>query len=250
MTHIDDIFKERLERHEQQPSENVWKNIKAAGVLEKKREPRIYAWAAAASILLLLGVGIYYWATSMTVVDNGEMVFTNTVSDSLLQMENKDEKNKSFYLSESSTADTMQVTPLTPNKENLPEVKRKATQKARSKSRHPQQWQKMETRYVADEPEVEGKMDEQMENRPQYARVEALSLPRHSIQSSADKPLELKWQPEVVAQFRSEPIAVETPSGWRGRFFRSAKNKLTDWAENAGIPVTELAGITEIEIQY
>jgi hypothetical protein len=250
MTHIDDIFRQGMERHEPQPSGDVWENIQASGVLEKKREPRIYAWAAAASILMLMSGGLYYWTVTMNGVDDGALVFTNPVSDTLLQMETEDEKNKSFHMGETSTADTLQIVPLAPSKDNLPEVKRKASQKARSKSRHPQQWQKTETRYAANEPEAEGKVEEQMENRTQYARVEALSLPRHSIQSSANKPLELKWQPEVVGQFRSEPIAEETPSGWRGRFFRSAKNKLTDWAENAGIPVTELAGITEIEIQY
>jgi hypothetical protein len=103
----------------------------------------------------------------------------------------------------------------------------------------------------------------------QYAQVEALpshqvqgfrtqfDLPRVTLSATPATPDE-EWSfsaEELLAAAESLPATDTTAQnqelpGLKQRLFHTAKNRLTDWAETAGLPVRQFGGISEIEIQY
>lgn len=255
MKHIDDLFNEKLSGHSLPPSDKAWEKIAASGVIGKKDKAAagliwmhgVRRYAAAAAILLLAGTGWYVWDRQ-----NGNTGLVDYAGQGM--------PDTSFTTPSETTTTPAEVresaAPATDSLQGpvSPSVKEiqvpNATKKTKSarRPRHPYRFSRTEM---------------------QYARVEALpvhqvqgfrmqfDLPKVAISTLQVMPDE-EWSfsaEELLAAAEALPATDTTAQnqelpGLKQRLFHTAKNRLTDWAETAGLPVRQIGGISEIEIQY
>jgi hypothetical protein len=254
MKHIDDLFSEKLSGHSLPPSDKAWEKIAASGVIGKKERTTGLIWmhgvrryAAAAAILLLAGTGWYVWDRQNGIREAAEYAAHHLPDTSFTTPSETTTTPAEMRESVAPATDSLQG-PVSPSVKETPVPNSTKKTKSTRRPRHPYRFGRTEMQYA----QVEALPAHQLQGfRTQFdlPRVTLSALPATQDEEWSFSAEELLAAAEALPATDTTAQNQELP-GLKQRLFHTAKNRLTDWAETAGLPVRQIGGISEIEIQY